>query len=117
MKKSIKDVVLYIASYVEEMLQIVKPQKVLYFAVDGVAPRAKMNQQRSRRYSSAYETYLEVIEQEAMDEKFDRSVSAFFSFPQENPAVPFELLTFHFSFCSKSSIRTAFPPELNLWTK
>lgn len=32
--------------------EIIKPQKMIYFALDGPAPRAKMVQQRSRRYKS-----------------------------------------------------------------
>mmetsp|Transcript_38755 Transcript_38755/g.32713 ORF Transcript_38755/g.32713 Transcript_38755/m.32713 type:complete len:119 (-) Transcript_38755:1783-2139(-) len=32
-----------------------KPSQLIYMAVDGVAPRAKMNQQRARRYKSAQE--------------------------------------------------------------
>lgn len=52
-KISMKDMVLGMFSYVDRMVHIVNPQKVVVLAVDGCAPRAKMNQQRSRRFASA----------------------------------------------------------------
>lgn len=60
-----------VCDYIDRIVNIVRPRRLLYLALDGVAPRAKMNQQRSRRYKAAAENELSEVAYLELKKQFE----------------------------------------------
>lgn len=64
-----------IFNYIEHLYGKIKPKKLFFMAIDGVAPRAKMNQQRARRFRTALDA--EMAKEKAIKEGIEM--------PKEDP--------------------------------
>ncbi|KAL7033303.1 hypothetical protein ACKWTF_007534 [Chironomus riparius] len=73
--------------YLETLFNMIKPQKLFFLAVDGVAPRAKMNQQRGRRFRSSKDA--ELAEKKAKEKGEQLPEEARFDSNCITPGTPF----------------------------
>ena len=74
-----------IVEYLEELITEVNPQDVVFISVDGVAPVAKIKQQRSRRFKSVADRQV----YDNIKKKHGREISKFWNNSAITPGTPF----------------------------
>lgn len=84
-----EQIFLQIFAYIEHLFSKIKPKKLFFMAIDGVAPRAKMNQQRSRRFRAAKETNDRILEAKRKGEDVPEDIDDAFQSNMITPGTPF----------------------------
>lgn len=80
--KNEDEMMVLIFEYIDRIFSVVRPRRLLYMAIDGVAPRAKMNQQRSRRFRASKES---VEKSEEIAQAREEMLQKGYNLPPEKP--------------------------------
>jgi 5'-3' exoribonuclease 1 len=97
-----------IFNYIEHLFGKIKPKQLFFMAIDGVAPRAKMNQQRARRFRTALDA--EVARDKAIKEGKEMPKEEAFDSNAITPGLP--LLSFSLKLALLTFLGTAFMHKL-----
>jgi 5'-3' exonuclease len=81
-----------IFEYIDRLVAIARPRTLIYMAIDGVAPRAKMNQQRSRRFRAAQDREEQQEIERKLREKYAEQ-GIFLPEPQEGETFDSNVIT------------------------
>ena len=84
-----EQIFLNVFAYIEHLFSKIKPKKLFFMAIDGVAPRAKMNQQRSRRFRAAKDVNDRILEAKRKGEDLPDDGSEAFQSNMITPGTPF----------------------------
>ena len=93
-----KDVIKLVIDKIDNYVQTIKPTKNLYIAFDGVAPLAKMEQQRTRRYKTQFLSVLNLTNTMKNDSWNTSAITPGTDFMKKLS----EEIKFHFSYKEKN---------------